>query len=377
MIKLLFVDIYSNVSLSRLPALFSRQGCENFALAPEGQILLKSSFLRQSFHFPGDAHNMTRFEMGNALAIVCQACKPDFLIFSDEALLHNLLRLRARLRAEAGALLPRQQQILDLFENNLLSRDADYRRMDSIEQAAKAGFSRPHGVPVTSAADLPSLMEQMQGPAFLKFNFVAGGFGVRYLASVEDARQAAQESASHLDGKNEQHMALLQKPASGTEHNICFAAWQGRLLGYFVLRPLERMRQYGIASVVAGVYRPQWREALEKFVHQTGFNGFGGMDVFEQPGDELPHVVEVNARPTQSLQLDTHFGGNLIALFCEAAKTGRAPEGPVHHPDNDHEVAFFPYEVLRDAQSPYLVRIPINTPWDDPQILKASLIGDD
>ncbi len=373
MTSLLFVDMHANIGFARLPELFKKPGVSLHGLAFEDKILLRSNALDRKYTFPDKSALDQLSVMANRLGKVSDDCKADFLLTSDENLIRNLFATRKRLRSMQPSHNLKQANFLAVLEKSLVADEGLFIRSRMMEEAKKSGFLIPEGYAVGSLVDFISDDNRMSFPFFLKANFEAGGNGVSRVASMQELKDTIAYFSRFYGFVTEDNPAIVQKEVTGQELNICFAAWDGQLLGYFVLQPMEKMSSYGVNSVVKSVYRPSWSATLEKLVRQIRFSGFGGLDVIETSEQELPYVLEANLRPTLSLQLDSIVDGNLVSLFHDALINGVGNEQNIHHPDCDRTVAKFPNELLRDAKSPYLKTVPMNIPWDDPGILQEHL----
>jgi hypothetical protein len=84
-------------------------------------------------------------------------------------------------------------------------------------------------------------------------------------------------------------------------------------------------------------------------------------------------LIEINRRVTNGIQMGGLVGVDLCAALA-AALDGGAYAGRVDIPaGEEHLIAEFPQEWLRDAASPYLRAARTDVPWDDVGLLQAML----
>ncbi len=300
--------------------------------------------------------------MANTLSRAIQETKPDFLLTSDEILIRNLLQLRHVLRSQKEPLRDIQQDVLSLLEKSLPPSDQVYSREHTLSVAAKAGFPIPKFATAHSWEALKT--QKVDFPTYLKLSFEAAGVGVAFAQSKEELDKASFKLEQECMQPNERYPILLQEPASGDELTISFSAFEGDLLSYDVYRPIAKRHKKGPASVIQPLYRPGWEPALRSLVKKLEYSGLGGLDIFEQEGTTLPTVIEVNLRPTHSLQTAMQTGSEILSSFADQL-TGRYNRPKTSHPELKQTVALFPDEYQRDPDSPHLNKGPVAIPWND------------
>ncbi len=365
MAHILFIDLHNNLSLAHLPSLFLSIDVKSSVLAFKGRVLLYSSAASNRYQFPENALRGPIKLIANTLSRVIHETKPDFILTSDEILIRNLLKLRHLLRSQKGPLRNIQQDVLSLLEKSLPTSDQVYSRENNITLAAKAGFPIPKYAAANSWETLKT--QRVDFPTYLKLSFEGAGIGVAFVQSRETLDKAASRLERECMQPNEQYPILLQQPVIGQELTVSFSAFKGNLLSYDVYRPVAKRHKNGPASVIETLYRPNWESPLRSLVQHLGYSGFGGLDVFEQEGTALPTVIEVNLRPTHSLQTTLQTGSQVLSSFADQL-TGRRDLPKTSHPELKQVVALFPDEYVRDPDSPYLNKGPVAIPWNDRQL---------
>ena len=373
MANILFLDMFANAGLARLPQLLSREGNQCSALAFEGKLLLRTAALQHRFTFPDGARLGPMKKMAAALANALKVSHPDFLITSDEVLIRNLTALRQNLRNNSNHNIPIQKAVLHLLEVSLPSDQAVFKRPRNAEELRKAGFQTPDHFSITDWSRASGQAEEFGYPFFLKQSFEAGGTGV---AEISDPSSLNKEIKKICDTGliiGEANPVIGQRIVSGQEITVNFAAWEGRLLGYDVIQALKRRSDNGPSSVVQIISRPELETPIRRLIQNLNYSGFGGLDMFENNNAALPLVIEANFRPTHSLQVSPQLKSSLIRRFSNALN--RTEDPPINVPANivGNTAAIFPDEFLRDRNSPYLANYPTNVPWDDPLFLNHCL----
>lgn len=366
--------MHANTSLARLPALFKDAGVQSSGLAFKDKVLHQTNALNNRYVFPQGALSGSVHKMANAMAHAQQHCQPDFLISNDEVFIKNALKLRRNLKSLFNQLNNDQSNFLSLLERSFATDDTLYGRVKNLELVAKVGFNTPDSFSAASFDDLRSSTEAFGYPYYLKQDFEGGGMGVSLITNDQDLHTAL-TALSKIPGQfSETNPLLAQRPTTGTEFTVNFASWQGELLGYDVIQPLQKTKQNGPSSVVKTLYRPAYEDKLRALVRELDYSGFGGLDVFENGNQEIPDVIEINLRPTHSLQLAVQLGSHLIQKFANRLNdTPDQDSISIIHEDKSQVATVFPDELHRDINSQYAVTTPSNIPWNDSRLLTVFL----
>ncbi len=366
MTKLLFADLYINVSLARLPHQLRKLGAEVYGLGFPGGLILQPKCLQKRYRFPAsNVENMDFKSFASGFATVVNDCRPDFLMTNDEKLIKALLYIRHRLRHSDHSLSERHQVVLSLLEESLIAKDELYQRQNSLKLAADAGFSIPRFLEARSLEEIDAHLNSARRPDFIKLSFAAGSSGVIEVTdktTIDVIKQKLSKNGYILD---DTQVAILQDRAKGEELTVSFAAWKGKLLGYTVVRPLQKMFHNGPSAVIENLYRPMWQAPLEKLVASTGLSGFGGLDVFESDLKILPEVIEVNMRSPHTAPSSKLLGNDLVALFYQASQNLHETKASVAHIDSGKRLAMFPEAIMADPDSDFLKTLPLDINWED------------
>ncbi len=364
--KLLFLDLYINVSLARLPLQFRKLGAEVYGLGMPGGLILQPECLQKRYHFPGNSVANIRFQpLARRFTAVINDCRPDFLMTNDEKLIKALLYLRGYLRNLDRPLSDPEVAVLALLDKSLVADGALYQRQNSLKLAADAGFPIPRFIEAKSIKEIQAHLNSAHKPGFIKLSFAAGSSGVIEVTEKTNIEIVQQKLSRVGYNLSDTQVAILQDRAAGEELTVSFAAWEGKLLGYTVVRPLQKMFHNGPSAVIENLYRPTWQAPLEKLVASLGLNGFGGLDVFESDHKALPEVIEVNMRSTHTVPSSKLLGNDLVSLFYQALHTPDELPRSIAHMDTGKTIAMFPEAIIADPDSDFLKTLPLDINWEE------------
>jgi hypothetical protein len=160
-------------------------------------------------------------------------------------------------------------------------------------------------------------------------------------------------------------------PGKGLLHAV--AAWGGVVHAGMTREVLMRSPATGPSTVVRCRHAPEARRFSELLAAGFGVSGFFGPEFIEHERTGDVYLIEINRRVTNGVQMGGLVGVDLCAALAAAldqnAYAGRAdiPAG------EEHLIAEFPQEWLRDPSSAYLRTARTDVPWDDLGLLQAML----
>jgi biotin carboxylase len=169
------------------------------------------------------------------------------------------------------------------------------------------------------------------------------------------------------------HGLLVQAwiPGKGLLHAV--AAWGGVACAGMTREVLLRSSATGPSTVVRCRDAPQARHFSQLLAAGFGISGFFGPEFIEHEKTGDAYLIEINRRVTNGVQLGGFVGVDLSAAL-HAVLSGRNPDGRTAlPPGEEHLIAEFPQEWLRDPSSPYLANARTDVPWDDVHLLRAML----
>jgi hypothetical protein len=243
--------------------------------------------------------------------------------------------------------------------------------------AAKAlGVRMPPSAVVSNVQDVESFAAAEGYPVVLKLAYGFGGDGTAICGSrSEVARELARlrtGSAADLGASSDTLSAQAYVPGGITYYAV--AAWQGRVLsGYATDRVVGHPEPKGPACVVRYHRDPQLRDFAERLVRGFGVSGLIGLEciVHESTGEAF--LIEINRRVTPGMDRGRLLGVDLCAALRAAAAGLPLPTRTDLDEGETGIRCSFPQEWLRDPDSEWLRRYPVDVPWDEPDLIRAML----
>ena len=367
-------------SVARLASGFAQAGMAVEALAPPGAVVIASRYLDRW-------HRYRALRPLSSLASAIAAAAPDLLVCCDDRAVAHVLTLhrRARAQGERGA------AVAKLIERSL-GHPRVYRRMISrdgfMAEARGLGIRTPDTISLVTEYDLERAVSDLGVPLVLKADGSWGGDGVVIARNRADALTAFRKligppsrvrSVARALKRHDAHFlrdavacekrrVSAQRFVAGHCAASAIACWQGEAIAEIDYDVLVADGTIGPPNVIRRVDCPELREASRKIAKRFGLSGIHGMD-FIRDGDGHVHLIEINPRATQGSTLAFGPGADLpaalAARFFSDAAIRPAIAGDV--------VALFPRVWLGDPLSPYLTSAHHDVPWDDPQVLFATL----
>ncbi len=373
MTTIVCMDLNSHAGFSRVPGRFKELGAKVYGVGLEEGLLLKTVALDGRLRFPVPKDSPNFGMLATNMYNVAKQWNPDFVLIGDEILLRNFLEIRKRMIEVSASLRAKEKMVVDLLDQTLMDYES-YTRIGQMVHLEKSGFPVPEYCAIESYDEVPAAYNKLGGTAYFKLSFESAGMGLAKLESKKDLDTAFDSFLEFGAKPDKDAPAILQAEVEGKEYVVSFAALKGELLGYVVIDVLERTYETGPSSVVKSVYRPDWEKPIEKLVRSMNFSGFGGLDVIESNTDELPFVIEVNARATHTLPYSKYLGVDLIGRFYEAISGDvNNVMGLEKTAISDKICAVFPQELYRDINSPYVKEAVFDVPWEDPLLMVGLL----
>ena len=372
---LLVATATSYIGTARIPSALSKAGFEVSLLAPRNTLAEKSRFVTKVGHLPDNA---TPLQWVFAFADMVKASSPRLVLPCDDTALRLLQTL---------ALSPPQNmqpalhlQLATLIRESLGS--ADYYRI-SIDKTLLPGAAEAVGVRVPPYAILSDLhaaeafVADHGYPVVLKRGHGAAGDWVAIAADRAELEQAFAQfsSATTLDieGSGARRL-LIQAHIPGRIRHQGVAAWKGDVVAGFAREKLvSHPPPKGPATVTRYFRAPEVREFSEALVKQFGMNGLFSFEYVAHERTGQAYLLEINRRITPG----THTGALVGVDICAApyaVLNGMPPPSRKNLDEGEeHVIAHFPQEWLRDPGSHYLRDCRVDAPWDDPDLFEAML----
>jgi len=214
-------------------------------------------------------------------------------------------------------------------------------------------------------------------PLVVKRPYSTAGDGVRIVENEAALRDAVSTlGAPNVDDlePDASRRLVVQRHIAGS---LCYqnvAAWEGRYLAGYAG---DRLEAHGGPMTPGTVVRyhdsPPLREFSIQLVEAFGMTGLFTSEYIIEKETGLPYLIEINRR----ISPGTHFGAvmnvDLCAALHAAMHDGVSPSRTRLDEGEERIFVQFPAEWLRNPQSPWLRRHPVDVPWDDPELLDAML----
>jgi biotin carboxylase len=253
------------------------------------------------------------------------------------------------------------------------------RYLDSVDKArlvrlaSEIGIAVPPGEAITDEREAMEVALALGFPVIVRPTVGTASEGVAVCTGV-DAVRAAVAALPREDGalSLRSKPALVQRFLTGIQCNRAAFAWEGREVAGFT-RIAQRRYPNALGPGSVACYRrvPAVADANRRLLERLGMTGFASTLYIVDPATGTPHLIEINRRMTPATHTGRLVGVDLAAAFAACAM-GRTYTGPTDLPDGpEHVLALFPQEWLRDPYSDDLQRYPTDTPFDDPDLLRA------
>ena len=258
-------------------------------------------------------------------------------------------------------------------------------RHDFLAHAARVG-APAQSLALTGEDGVNDAIRRFGLPLVLKCDHSWGGAGVAIAATRQEAFAAfhrfrktsrLRDLARFIRRKETHFLSRVLSPVTpalsaqpfidGHPATSSIACWQGRIVAANHFDVLVTSVATGPACVVARRDCPQMENAAAVIAKDLNLSGLFGLDYVRDKNGKV-HLLEINARATPTAHL--MLKQDLPAALLQAANLPARSRPPITAQD---EVAIFPREWTRDPASAWLKNAYHDVPWDDPQVVRASL----
>jgi carbamoylphosphate synthase large subunit len=363
---------------ARIAIAFAEAGCQVDMVCPQGHPVTKAQVIHHQFTYHG-----LRPLPGIEAAI--EKSKPLLVVPCDDRATADLLRLSRQ--TESAAVKESIHHALGTPENY----SALEARNVFIRIVRDGGVCAPETARVENIDALDSWLSTYGFPAYLKVDGTSGGVGVAKICDRREAKQAfdrlsappaAIRVAKRLIVDRDTSFVMpflrrarsvmnIQRAVTGTETNSAIACWQGQLLASVHVQVLERRETAGHATVIRVIENQHMQETAQKVASLLGLSGIFGLDYIVEAETGLAHLIEMNARATQTCHLQLGVGRSPIAALS-AMMAGRSLQ-EIPAVIRQDTIALFPQEWKRNPASPYLQNSFHDVPWAYPALIRSSV----
>jgi predicted ATP-grasp superfamily ATP-dependent carboligase len=349
-----------------------RAGFEVSVLAPKRALVAKSRHVRSVTYLPEPT---TPMQWVYLLAASLGERTPRLIVPCDDTALQLMMTF---IETPPETIDDSVRERLLMLIRESLGDPRFYRQ--SIDKtllppAAEALGVRVPPFKVISDADAAREFARTHGyPVVLKRAFGTAGQAVEVVSEESQVESTVRQLISKRNATLWSSSDLLIQawvPGKGLLHAV--AAWGGVAFAGMTREVLMRSSATGPSTVVRCRQAPEARHFSELLAAGFGISGFFGPEFIEHERTGDVYLIEINRRVTNGVQMGGLVGVDLCAALAAAlgnrSYTGRS-DIPAHE---EHLIAEFPQEWLRDAASPYLRIARTDVPWDDRALLHAML----
>jgi hypothetical protein len=365
-LKVLLLSLRDWHEAGRLPRAFRRAGFHVAALAFPGLLITRSRDVQSLIMLPESG---TQAELIHAIRSGVEAAAPTLVVPTDDAAVEWLQAVALTARRE----LPPGAPLLRLLQDSLGEFRHHATVLDRKLMAALAescGVRAPPFVVAREHQDALAFAEQQGLPVVLKAEETAGGYGVAICRDLPSLSSALSRFGG-VDGKHLRAGLLVQGFVAGPTAMRAVMAWRGQVLsGLSGIKRETHPFPTSPSSVVEFIEHEEMRNTAQILVAELGFSGLASLD-FQLDADGKAHLIELNPRPTPICHLGEVLGRDLCQCLADTLRGQLVQD--VEAPNLPRTVALFPQEWARNPESPHLTSAYHDVPWDDPDLLEASV----
>lgn len=360
---------------ARIPKALANAGFEVALLAPQDSLAEKSRFIGRVGHLPDQA-NAAQWVF--AFAAMVKAVAPRIVLPGDDM---SFRLLEMLVNSPPAQMQPAMHAQLVALIVDSLGDPAHYATSVDKTQLAPAAAALGVGMPpfvVGNDSDIALAFAAEHGyPVVAKRRHSTAGDGVAICADEVALRRAFFELApSPVDPLRAPGPSplLVQKAVDGHSMFYPVAAWKGEMLaGWASEKIVANPEPKGPSTVVRRYRDPEAREASRKLVSAFGMSGLLNVEFMLERETRRPLLIEINRRIPPATHNGAKIGVDLCAALLAAIEGRPSPtRADLDEGESGYNV-HFPQEWLRDPNSEWLRKYPVDVPWDEPELFEALL----
>jgi biotin carboxylase len=369
---LLVITATKWLAAGQMPRALHRAGFEVSVLAPPDSLAERSRYVHRLVHFAAEA---TPREWAPAFAAAVADISPRLLVPCDDTAVRLLQSFAT---APPPGMQPAEYAAPAALARVSLGDPAHFRTsVDKTRLPAAAvalGVRVPPFVVVSRVDEARTFAAACGYPVVLKRGHGAAGEWVAIVSGEDDLVPTFTRFAATAGGEGQGAVRILvQAHVAGRIVSQAMVAWEGRVLAGYAREKLVTHPPTGPATVVRCLHAPQIRRFSEQLAIGLGLNGFFGLEYIVDARTDEAYLLEINRRATPATPLGAMIGLDLCAALYAAVNGAPQAARRDLDPGEEHRIAHFPQEWLRDPNSAYLWRYRVDAPWDDPGVMSAML----
>jgi hypothetical protein len=191
-----------------------------------------------------------------------------------------------------------------------------------------------------------------------------------YETSVDGAQRARAAADLGID------IAADTRPGDPAYRCVSYvaAAWNGELrAGWAAEKVVADPEPDGPPTVVRRYCDPLVRDAARKLIAAFAVSGLVAIDFSVERNSGRPLLVDIARRAPLGAHQGAKIGVDLCTALMAAIEGRASPTRADLGADESSNSVLFPQEWLRDPNSTWLKKYPVDVPWDEPELFEALL----
>jgi hypothetical protein len=167
---------------------------------------------------------------------------------------------------------------------------------------------------------------------------------------------------------------LLQAHIDGPTAYYPMATWRGELLaGWCAERLVGNPEPKGPATVVRNFRSDEIRGFATAVARAFAMSGLSSLECTLERDTGKAYLIEINRRVTPGMHCSTTLNVDFCGALRAAMQGEPLPSRRDLDPGEEISLCRFPGEWLRDPQSKWLRNLPVDVPWEEPDLVAALL----
>jgi hypothetical protein len=368
---------------SRMAMRFFQAGCRVAALYPSKAHPLACTESVESHHHLSVAHPQ------DSVMLALRESGADIIVPCDDFVVRHLHALHALLPGTSDG-----QQNARIIERSL-GDPAAYGLLASrhaVQTAARTeGLNAAESFAIDMPSDLDTLAQSLPFPWVMKADHTWGGAGVRFVHSMEEARQFVQRAGTppRFARALRQHLVKGERAAigewlhglqaalsvqavvPGLPANTVAACWQGEVLALISVKVLTATGDTGPAALVQFIENKQMEFTVRQMADSLRLSGFHGFDFMLDSETGQASLIEINPRCAPPSHMNLGEGRDLVEAFCRSwlgvTVAQHAPAFP------GKRLAYSPQAWVADPSDPILSTSDYDIPEQDQRFVNRMM----
>jgi len=363
--KALLLNVGNTYVGARTPAALHKAGFNTVLVAPPNSIFHQSSYFTKRCVLELRKQRGQTYLSPERVIQAIIDWEPDIIIPNDLVAHRMLTQLVEKFSKEHHKLV---QKIIQSLGPIAIQRPSPTRShlSDAIQILGLNDLEQQF----TPTADSAIAFSKTVGwPIILKNGYSENGSGVQQCRSAKEV----EAYFNPIQQKN-RGLIMAQRFVKGKVIKHSIAALNGEVVASNSGIQLHTRNNNPFQTVTAVelTHQPKIEEAVSKLSKYWNLTGISGFDFLYDPNSDLYFLIDFNERITSMTNIGSLFGKCQFSALHDALCGKQSPPSKNEIPKKTL-ITIFPYELLRDPESPLLESCASDAPIDDPSLLKAYL----